>query len=173
MIWTHLPRDPSDLTQLHASLFALQYTNWPQNREHTKGKWMPKLEELFYWNTASGWLGDPSHSSYAMMAVDWRAQSYRVEISTKSTLSHVTKLLTPHPLNAAHNPAIMKRCVRSFIVSQINTLTRVAHDIAYSWIGPRTIPHQFLQICDIGWGNCARLSAACPKFQRSDIPRLG
>jgi len=104
-----------------------------------------------------------------MTAVDWRAQSYIVEISTKSTLSHVTKLLTPHPLNAAQNPAIMKKCVRSFIVSQINTLTRVAHDIACSWIGQRPTPHQFLQICDLGWGNYARLSAVCLKFQRSDV----
>jgi hypothetical protein len=54
----------------------------------------------------------------------------------KSTLSHVTKLLTPHPVNAA--PAIMKNCVRSFIVSQINTLTRVAHDIACSRIRLRS-----------------------------------
>jgi len=94
-----------------------------------------------------------------------------LKISMKSMLSHVTKLLTPHPVNAA--PAIMKNCVRSFIVSQINTLTRVAHDIACSEIGLRSVPHQFLQICDIVWGNCSRSSAAYPKFKRSDTPRSG
>src|ERR1700677_4322170 len=67
-----------------------------------------------------------------------------------------------------YSPVIMKKCVHSFIVSQINMFTLVVHDLAWSWIGLRSVLHQFLpKMC-----YCMGRVFLCVS-RMSQIPKIG
>src|SRR5882762_1806080 len=52
----------------------------------------------------------------------------------------------------------------------------VAHNVSCPWVGRRSIPHHFLQMCDVTWGNCPKYTdcqARADVDSKGYIPRSG
>jgi hypothetical protein len=87
-----------------------------------------------------------THCMFDTSPSKWHCtEALRKNSGKKLEVSSQQSACQNHPVNAP--PAIMKNFVCLFIVSQTNTLTRVAHDIACSQIGLRSVPHANMRYC--------------------------